>query len=262
MTEELDGAQNRDTGGATSRFVDNGDARIHYLDSGGEDFGAPIVFVPGMTDLATDYTAVLPEFGRRIVVVELRGHGRSSSPQSGYDLATLSTDIAAVVDAVTDGPVHMVTFSRGTSAAIAWTLEHPDRVRSLSIGDYLPEEKTLPAGAAESLLGGRWRGTPVSERLDVDAATRAFEAACDRSFWDALARLDLPLLVVRSGDGIVVGPREWARYGTLFRRAHLVEFHDSPHDIFRPDRGRYPRLVAQHVRQSDDLVSRRRATSP
>ena len=35
-----------------SRFAANGDTRIHYLDSGGPDHGAPIVFVPGMTDVA------------------------------------------------------------------------------------------------------------------------------------------------------------------------------------------------------------------
>ena len=122
----------------TSRFTQNGDARLHYLDSGGDDRGASIVFVPGMTDIADDYTEVLRFFGRRTVVVELRGHGRSNAPTSGYDLVTLSADVGAVVDAVTDGPVHVVTFSRGTSYAIAWALTHPSRVRSLAIGDYIP----------------------------------------------------------------------------------------------------------------------------
>ncbi len=76
--------------------------------------GAPIVFVPGFTCVAADYVEVLPVFGRRTVVVELRGHGRSSAPESSYDSTTLASDVGAVVDAVTDGPVHLVTFSRGT----------------------------------------------------------------------------------------------------------------------------------------------------
>lgn len=155
-----------------SRFTRNGDARIHYLDSGGEDRGAPIVFVPGMTDVADDYVEVLPLFGRRTVVVEVRGHGRSSSPDSGYDLATLSEDVGAIVDAVTDGPVHLVTFSRGTSCAIAWTLAHPDRVLSLAIGDYVPEEKVLTPDVSARLLSGRWRGSPVRERVDARAGAR------------------------------------------------------------------------------------------
>jgi hypothetical protein len=31
----------------------------------------------------------------------------------------------------------------------------------------------------------------------------------------------------------------------LFPQAQLHEFHDSPHDIFRPDRGRFPKLVRE-----------------
>jgi pimeloyl-ACP methyl ester carboxylesterase len=236
---------------ATSRFTHNGDARIHYLDSGGDDRGAPIVFVPGMTDIADDYVEVLPLFGRRTLVVEVRGHGRSSSPVSGYDLTTLSTDVGAVVDAVTDGPVHVVTFSRGTSAAIGWALANPDRVRSLAIGDYVPEEKVLTTDISVRLLSGRWRGSPVSERIDVDAGTKTLQAAHKRSFWDELAGLGLPLLVVRSRDSVLVRDEDWARYAGLFPHAQLVEFPDSPHDIFRPDRGRYPRLVREHTNRAD-----------
>jgi len=136
-----------------SRFTHNGDVRIHYLDSGGNDHGAPIVFVPGMTDIADDYTEVMPLFGRRAVVVEIRGHGKSAAPDGGYDLASLSADVGAVVDAVTNGPVHVMTFSRGTSYALAWALEHADRVRSFAIGDYVPEERALPTEISRRLLG-------------------------------------------------------------------------------------------------------------
>jgi pimeloyl-ACP methyl ester carboxylesterase len=239
-----------------SRFTDNGDARIHYLDSGADDRGAPIVFVPGMTDIADDYIEVMPLFGRRTVVVELRGHGKSSAPASGYDLTTLSGDVRAVVDALTDGPIHMVTFSRGTSYAVAWALAQPDRVLSLAIGDYIPEERVLPPEVSHRLLSGRWRGSPVHERLDTDAATKTFQAARTRFFWDELSPLKIPLLVVRSGNSVLVGDDEWARYKRQFPSAHLIEFRDSPHDIFRPDRGRYPELVREHIERAEaELVT-------
>ena len=235
----------------TSRFAQNGDVRIHYLDSGGDDHGSPIVFVPGMTDIADDYLDVMPLFGRRALVVEIRGHGSSSAPESGYDLADLSADVGAVVNAVTDGPVHIVTFSRGTTYGLAWAIENGHRVRSLAIGDYVPEEKVLPDGVSRLLLDGRWRGTPVSERLNEDAAIKTFQAARDRSFWEALAELQPPLLAVRSSERILVGDDKWSRYKALFPHAQLIEFHDSPHDIFRPDRSRYPRLVQEHVDRAD-----------
>ena len=237
---------------AISRFTDNGDVGIHYLDSGGDDRGAPIVFVPGMTDLAHDYTEVLSLFGRRTVVMDLRGHGKSTAPDGGYDLATLSADVGAVVDAVTDGPVHVVTFSRGTTYAIGWVIENPDRVRSVAIGDYVPEEKVLPEALSRRLIDGRWRGTAVRERLDEAAAVATFRAARGRSFWEELARLQPRMLVVRSGNSVLVREQDWARYRRLFPHATLVDFPDSPHDIFRPDRGRYPLLVARHADRADE----------
>lgn len=230
-----------------SRFTDNDGARIHYLDSDVEGRGAPIVFVPGLTDVADDYTEVLPMFDRRIVVLDLRGHGRSGAPVDGYDLASMRADVGAVVDAVTDGPVHLMTFSRGTSYAIAWALEHPDRVRSLSIGDYIPEERVVPSERSRIVLEGRWRGTPVRERLNTEAAVMMYADARTRSFWEPLSMLGISLLVVRSGNSVLVTDDDWARYRRLFPDAELIEFPDSPHDIFRPDRGRYPGLVREHV---------------
>jgi pimeloyl-ACP methyl ester carboxylesterase len=228
-----------------SLFTANGGTRIHYLDSGGNDRGAPTVFIPGMTNIASDYIDILPLLGRRAVVVELRGHGRSDAPKTGYDLATLSADVGAVIDAVTDGPVHIMTFSRGTTYAIAWVLAHPDRVHSIAIGDYTPAEVVLPDAHVQRLLNGRWRGSPVRERLNYDAALKTFRAAQGRSFWKPLSRLQLPLLVVRSPASPLVDDAAWARYKRMFPTAQLHEFHDSPHDIFRPDRGRFPKLVRE-----------------
>jgi non-heme chloroperoxidase len=228
-----------------SLFTANGGTRIHYLDSGGDDRGAPVVFVPGITDLADDYTEILPLLGRRAVVVELRGHGRSEAPETGYDLAALSADVGAVIDAVTDGPVHIMTFSRGTTYAIAWAVAHPERVLSLAIGDYVPAEIVLPDPHVHHLLGGRWRGSPVRERLNYDAAVKTFRAAKGRSYWEELSALQPPMLVVRSPNSPLVDDAAWARYQRLFPSAELHEFHDSPHDIFRPERARYPTLVRE-----------------
>ena len=124
-------------------------------------------------------------------------------------------------------------------------------MRSVAIGDYVPEEKVLTSEMSRRLLDGRWRGTPVIQRLDVDAANKTFAAAQERSLWEPLARQQFPLFAVRSGANFLVGEPEWSRYRALFPHAHLVEFPDSPHDIFRPDRGRYPRLVGEHVDRAD-----------
>nr|WP_090280984.1 alpha/beta fold hydrolase [Mycolicibacterium komanii] len=230
-----------------SRFTTNAGARLHYLDSGGPARGAPVVFVPGFTDVADDYREVLPLFGRRTVVVDLRGHGRSNAPESGYDSGVLGDDVAAVVDAVTDGAVHLMTFSRGTPYALTWALANRERVRSISIGDYVPEEITLPPEVSSFLLDGRWRGTPVHKRLNRAAGEAIFRAARKQSFWEPLAQWQPPLLVVRSPNSPLISDAAWGRYQELFPSASLHVLDDSPHDIFRPDRERYPGLVRAHI---------------
>jgi non-heme chloroperoxidase len=87
--------------------------------------------------------------------------------------------------------------------------------------------------------------------MDGHAATQTFLAAQARSMWEPLSRLQPPLLVVRSGNSVLVSDVDWARYRQFFPGAQLVDFDDSPHDIFRPDRGRYPRLVRDHVDRVD-----------
>ncbi len=227
----------------TYRTLEYGGARIRFLDSGGDDAGAPIVFVPGFTCVAEDYAEMPALLARRTVIVELRGHGGSTAPDGAFDSAAIAGDIGAVVDAVTGGQVHLMTFSRGTTYALTWALAHRNRVRSISIGDYTPAEIKLTEEVLHRLLDGRWRGTPVTERVDRAAALATVQAAQPRSLWEPLASWQPPLLAVRSPNAPVVDDAAWARYRREFPQAALHEFADSPHDIFRPDRARYPLLV-------------------
>lgn len=228
------------------RFAETEGARIRYLDSGGDDGGAPVLFVPGFTCVADDYAEILPAFGRRTAVVELRGHGHSTAA-GPFDSEALAGDVGAVADALTSGPVHIVSFSRGTTYALLWALAHRERVRSVSIGDYVPEEIALSDDIARGLLDGRWRGTPVSGRVDRDAGLATIRSARTQSLWEPLAHWQPRLLVVRSPNAPIVDDAAWARYRGEFPGAAMHEFADSPHDIFRPDRSRFPALVRDHI---------------
>jgi len=225
---------------------------------------APIVFVPGMTDVAADYDGIAESTGRRTVVVETRGHGHSDAPADGYRLEDHVGDIDAVVDAVVgpDGPIHVMTFSRGSGYAYGWVEQHRERVRSLSIGDYPGREIKVPVEVAEGLMRGRWRGTPVTERLRHHAALAKFRESRDRPFWDLIAGLGVPVLVVRSTAPAPLNDDDWKRYHELDAPIDLVEFTESPHDIFRPDRTRYPRLVGALADRGDELAGAAARVSP
>lgn len=238
-----------------SRFADNGGVRLHYLDSGGDDSRPPIVFVPGMSDVAHDYLEVLPTLGRRCLVVDLRGHGRSDAPETGYALTDHAGDIAAVVAAAGVAAVHLMTFSRGTCYGLTWAAGARAQVRSVAIGDYPAREIALPAETRDTFLAGRWRGTPVADRVAPHAAAATFAQAVDRPLWDELVQLRVPVLVARGQARVPLTADDWDRYRTEVPGCRLVEFEDSPHDIFRPDRHRFPALVAEHADAADTAFS-------
>lgn len=229
-----------------SRFVDNDGVAIHYVDSAPPACrgDVPVLFVPGMTDVAADYSTIDELLGRRTLVVELRGHGRSDAPLDGYRFDDHVSDIAAVAEDAGLGQVHVMTFSRGTCYALGWVARNLGRVRSLSIGDYPAREIAIAPPVADRLLDGTWRGTPVLDRFAAHAARLMFAAAQHRPLWHVLGGLTAPTLVVRSGAGVPLTDDDWTLYATVAHSVERHHFEDSPHDIFRPDRARYPHLVA------------------
>lgn len=60
----------------------------------------------------------LASSGFAVVAVDLRGHGRSSKPDDGYDIATVAADLAAVIDAVGAGPAVVAGQSWGGNVVL------------------------------------------------------------------------------------------------------------------------------------------------
>lgn len=75
----------------------------------------------------------LAEAGFRAVAVDLRGYGGSDKPPRGYDLPTLSADVAAVVRAL--GEPDAVVVGHDWGGLVGWTMAalHPRTVRGLVV---------------------------------------------------------------------------------------------------------------------------------
>lgn len=115
-------------------YVDNGDITLR-VEVTGE--GPVVLCVPGWPELASSWrhqVAHLADRGYRLATLDVRGYGGSSVPREveRYTLGELAGDVAAVADALDDGPIVLVGHDWG--APIAWTtaIRHPDRVRAVA----------------------------------------------------------------------------------------------------------------------------------
>jgi len=106
---------------------------VHALVCGPER-GTPVVLLHGFPELAESWREVMPIVARdglRVVAPDLRGYGETDRPRDGYDLATLTGDVVALIDAL-GGVAHVVGHDWGGAIGYEVAARHPDRVLTLT----------------------------------------------------------------------------------------------------------------------------------
>jgi pimeloyl-ACP methyl ester carboxylesterase len=186
--------------------VDTGD-RIHYLDWGdpGTDSTArppPLLLVHGLGQTSWIWAPVARRLARQthVLAADLRGHGLSDQPRSGYDLASLAFDMLTVLAGAGYGsrarrPAVVAGHGFGAMVAAAMAHVQPESIAGLALIDGGWEDVTESTGQhpTEFLQGlgdppevTRSMATYLADRRDYDPATwdadqeRAARAAVDQ----------------------------------------------------------------------------------
>jgi len=104
----------------------------------------------------------LADAGADVFMYDLRGHGRSERPPTGYGLDEFVADLSALLDEVgISGPVYLVGNSFGGTVAFSFAARYPDRVAGIAMIESEPataawaEKMTANLGRAAKQLG-RW----------------------------------------------------------------------------------------------------------
>ncbi len=97
-----------------------------------------VLLVPGFTGSKEDFIGLLGalgEAGHRAVAYDQRGQYQTAGPADpgAYTFQTLVSDVYAVIEALGDGPVHLVGHSFGGLVARMVALTDPAPLRSLTI---------------------------------------------------------------------------------------------------------------------------------
>ncbi len=109
-----------------------GDIRLQVRQYPGE--GPAIVFLHFGGGNLMVWDGVVPFFTEpyRPVLLDLRGHGKSDRPTSGYHIDSLAGDVVAAMDVLSIERAHIVGSSMGAETAVALAANHPDRIISIT----------------------------------------------------------------------------------------------------------------------------------
>lgn len=127
----------------------NGDS-LHYIDIGKGD---PVVFVHGTLD---DYRVWYMEFDtfakdHRVIAYSRRyafPNKQVINDSADYSPAIHANDLSEFIKKLDLGPVHLVGHSYGAYTALLTTMNHPELVRSLTLGEppVMPLLQNVPGG--------------------------------------------------------------------------------------------------------------------
>ncbi len=124
-----------------TQFFQHQNGTLAYDDTGS---GALVICVPSMGDLRGEYRFLAPQLvaaGYRVISLDVRGHGESSTEWADFSVAAIGSDILALIRHLKAGPAFVVGTSMAAGAGVWAAAEAPDLICGLVlIGPFVRGE--------------------------------------------------------------------------------------------------------------------------
>jgi pimeloyl-ACP methyl ester carboxylesterase len=194
---------NLDTFDAMKKTVQLPDGETLAYLTMGDPNGTPVVLVHGYTDNARDWVPLVPYLSKRfrLILVDLRGHGRSSKPDCCYTLPDFAYDIALLLDSLKIRKADIVGHSLGSIIAQIYAETWPERTDKVIL---------------ISSTGGPPPGAPPKQpKYDFAAQIRQLHEPLDPnspfmvSWWDSPTPVDPDFIRRQRIDSAAIPLRVW-----------------------------------------------------
>ncbi|MDR3506757.1 MAG: alpha/beta hydrolase [Caulobacteraceae bacterium] len=196
------------TPGGTSGFVTENGARIWYAAYGE---GPPVILLHGGLANSDYWGQQIPVLARthRVVVIDSRGHGRSSRDQRPYTYELMASDVIGVMDALKIDKAAVVGWSDGAIIGLVMAMKDPARVSRVFAFAANMDPSGVRADAMTTPTFGGFGARAAREYAKLSPTPDGFVvfSAAIQHMWDTepnytaadLARITVPAAIV-DGD--------------------------------------------------------------
>lgn len=224
--------------GGEEGVVDHDGARIWYAAYGR---GAPVILLHGGLGHSGNFAHQVPALvaaGYRAVVVDSRGHGRSTRDGQPYSYSLMGRDVLAVMDALGIATASIVGWSDGACTGLALAKERPERIAGVLFFACNVDASGSKPFVFTPILGrciGRHKADyaalsatpdqfePFSEAVGLMQRTQPDYSGAD------LAGIAVPVTVVQSEHDEFITPEHAAYIARAVPRGELVELQGVSH---------------------------------
>jgi pimeloyl-ACP methyl ester carboxylesterase len=200
--------------------VENDGARIWYFTYGS---GAPVILLHGGLGHSGNWGYQVPALaasGYRVVLIDSRGHGRSTRDARPYSYELMASDVLAVMDALHIEKASLVGWSDGACVALVLARRAPDRVAGVFFFACNMDPSGVKPIEPGPLLNrcfsrhtkdyARLSATSDQFNAFLEAVTLMQRTQPNYSVQD-LAAIDVPVVIVQGEDDEFI-TREHAEY--------------------------------------------------
>ena len=158
--------------------------------------GPPLLLVHGLMMTGEMFDPVIEHFAarHRVIVPDLRGHGRSRGLPPPYTAAQLAADLARLLDHLGIDSAAVFGYSQGGAIAQQLALDHPGRCDRLVLGCTYAYNMATPLEWLEGQLGPPLVRVFGMRRLaNLGISQSALKADKERATWLAGLMVDQDL---------------------------------------------------------------------
>ena len=264
--------------------VVNGDVRIS-LSEYGDARKATVILIHGIGTRSDGWLPIIPALSAsfRVITMDLRGHGRSGQPSSGYRHSDYAADLQAVIEDLSVAAPLLMGHSLGGIVALEWAIGHPDVAAAI-----VAEEAPLSTGPGTEATFATWISmnempfeallaryqaelphlttTQVRNRAEGMAGTASAvfreELATSRAGGggDEIARLAVvasPVLLVHSDveTGSLVSHKDVQRFATTVPNGRVARLTSGTHSMHRDRPEEFLGLVVPFLHEHSPVRS-------